>query len=72
LIGAGGGFFDLSSSVPGSSRFLPGQPILFPLIGRIDVLPGDPHRNKDLNLTAFDGHISRGRTIFPAFFHRSV
>jgi hypothetical protein len=26
----------------------------------------------DLNLTAFDGHISRSRAIFPAFFRHSV
>jgi hypothetical protein len=26
----------------------------------------------DLNPTAFDGHINRSSTIFPAFFRRSV
>jgi hypothetical protein len=29
-------------------------------------------RRVDLNLTAFDGDISGNRTIFPAFFRRSV
>src|SRR5450755_2665505 len=36
--GLGGDFFDLSSSLPGRSFFLPVPPMLFPLIGWIEAL----------------------------------
>jgi hypothetical protein len=47
-------------------------PFYFPF-DRIDILRGDVVVLRiDLNLTAFDEDISACRTIFPAFFSRSV
>jgi hypothetical protein len=46
--------------------------MLFPFAWA-DRGPADPERGAiDLNLTAFDAHITRSWAMFPAFFRHSV
>ena len=56
----------------GSSLFLPIPPMMSLLFGLNRFGRSPVVLRIDLNLTAFDGYISRSWTIFPAFFRRSV